>query len=155
MGVCSSCKKPKVKPVFPAAIDSTHGCASENREKRETIKTDIPLRNFCYIKMANTISNIKMSNPIKNLVSKRRKRYVQDGYNLDLTCILFQTFLFFVNITSKWPKSSLTDYSDIQGNIIAMGFPAEKLEGVYRNHIDDVVRLLESKHKDHYKIYNL
>lgn len=38
--------------------------------------------------MANTISNMKMTNPIKELVSKRRKRFTKDGFNLDLTCIL-------------------------------------------------------------------
>ena len=48
--------------------------------------------------MANTISNMKMTNPIKGLVSKRRKRFTADGFDLDLTCkyfhLLRNTFTF-------------------------------------------------------------
>ncbi|XP_055549701.1 putative uncharacterized protein DDB_G0290989 isoform X3 [Wyeomyia smithii] len=79
--------------------------------------------------MANPLSTTKMTNPIRGLVSKRRIRYIQDGFDLDLTYI--------------------------NDRIIAMGYPAEQLESLYRNKIEDVQKMLEKNHAGCYKIYNL
>ncbi|XP_057769650.1 phosphatidylinositol 3,4,5-trisphosphate 3-phosphatase and protein-tyrosine-phosphatase PTEN1 [Salvia miltiorrhiza] len=68
-------------------------------------------------------------NYIRNLVSKKRRRLLVDGYDLDMTYI--------------------TD------RILAMSFPAERMRAMYRNPLWQVKSVLEMKHRGHYKVYNL
>uniref|UniRef100_T1JLE5 Auxilin n=1 Tax=Strigamia maritima TaxID=126957 RepID=T1JLE5_STRMM len=47
------------------------------------------------------------------------------------------------------------DISYITSRIAVMSFPAEGIESAYRNHIDDVRGLLDTRHGNHYWIYNV
>jgi phosphatidylinositol-3,4,5-trisphosphate 3-phosphatase/dual-specificity protein phosphatase PTEN len=66
---------------------------------------------------------------LRGLVSKKKKRYTENGADLDLSYI-----------TSR---------------VIAMGFPADDFERFYRNPYTEVFALLEQKHGQHYFVYNL
>lgn len=71
----------------------------------------------------------KSSRHVKKAVSKKKRRFVADGFDLDLTYI--------------------TD------RIVAMGFPSENLEAVYRNDMKETQLFFNTRHRDHYMIYNL
>ena len=69
------------------------------------------------------------SSLVRQLVSKDKNRFCFDGFDLDLTYIT--------------------------PNIIAMGKPSTSIEGMYRNKLDDVKQFFNSRHPNHYKVYNL
>lgn len=77
-------------------IDSLHVCLGKRRKSELARDNSQYLQS--YRKMANTISNMKMTNPLKTIVSKKRNRYTKDGFNLDLTCILFLKLFFAILI---------------------------------------------------------
>ena len=66
---------------------------------------------------------------LRELVSQKKIRFVDAKYNLDLTYIT--------------PR------------IIAMAYPAEGLESMFRNKISDVSSFLKTRHKENYMIINV
>ncbi|KAK2987860.1 hypothetical protein RJ640_025627, partial [Escallonia rubra] len=66
---------------------------------------------------------------IRNLVSKKRRRMLVGGYDLDM--------------------SYITD------RILAMSFPAERVRAMYRNPLWQVKSVLDMRHQGHYRVYNL
>ncbi|KAK7457271.1 hypothetical protein BaRGS_00039268 [Batillaria attramentaria] len=65
----------------------------------------------------------------RQLVSQNKRRYQKDGFDLDL-CYVTE-------------------------RVIAMSFPSKGMMAVYRNPVEEVARFFNTKHKDHYRIYNL
>ncbi|QCE12623.1 phosphatidylinositol-3 [Vigna unguiculata] len=73
--------------------------------------------------------NYLTKNFIRNLVSKQRRRMLIAGYDLDM--------------------SYITD------RVLAMSFPSQRMRAMYRNPLWQVKSVLDMRHYEHYKIYNL
>ena len=65
---------------------------------------------------------------LRELVSQNKTRFVDEDFNLDLTYIT--------------PR------------IIAMAYPADGLESMYRNKIKDVSRFMKQRHNEHFMVVN-
>jgi len=98
-------------------------------EEIESVEKRVGQLNDTIRSNANTGKKTGMVNPLKVLVSKKKRRCKLEGFNLDLTYVT--------------------------ETIIAMGFPAEKLESIYRNSMVDVKGFFNSRHPSQYRIYNL
>ena len=63
------------------------------------------------------------------MVSQNKRRFQQDGYDLDLTYVT--------------------------ARVIATSFPSTGVWSLYRNPIEKVAAFLDAKHPGKYKLYNL
>ena len=69
-------------------------------------------------------------NGIRSKVSGPRKRFKEDGYNIDLSYICMN-------------------------RIIVMSYPASGAKSMWRNDIKEVRRFLEEKHLGHFYVFNV
>ncbi|XP_022091552.1 phosphatidylinositol 3,4,5-trisphosphate 3-phosphatase TPTE2-like [Acanthaster planci] len=85
------------------------------------------LRIFLLVRLLSERKHV--SKATRKMVSQNKRRYREDDFDLDLTYI--------------------TD------RVIASSFPSSGSQAIYRNPIEEVARFLDTKHPDHYKVYNL
>ncbi|WOG87029.1 hypothetical protein DCAR_0206249 [Daucus carota subsp. sativus] len=85
--------------------------------------------NTSVVKIQHQVINYLSRSFIRNLVSKKRRRMLVDGYDLDMTYIT--------------------------NRVLAMSFPAERIRAMYRNPMWQIKCVLDMRHKDHYKVFNL
>ncbi len=111
----------RLRPVFK--IDPSK---KANKKKYNDTKFD---KEFTEIDEPKLPKNVKSANIMKRLVSKQKRRYQDENFDLDM--------------------SYITD------RVIAMGYPSIGCETVYRNSLNDVVDFFHKKHNDKVKIYNL
>ena len=111
----------KLRPVYKIKPSSD--------PKNSAFDTNKYDKDFIEIEEPELPKKVKTANLLKRLVSKQKRRYQDENFDLDM--------------------SYITD------RVIAMGFPSVGCETIYRNSITDVINFFHTKHNDKVKIYNL
>ncbi|XP_012578626.1 PREDICTED: phosphatidylinositol 3,4,5-trisphosphate 3-phosphatase TPTE2 [Condylura cristata] len=89
-----------------------------------------PLRFIILIRILHLANQKRQLEKVaRRMVSGNKRRYKKGGFDLDLTYV-----------TER---------------IIAMSFPSSGRQSFYRNPIKEVARFLDTKHQNHYRVYNL
>jgi hypothetical protein len=78
---------------------------------------------------------------LRLLVSKEKRRYQHEGT---------LNTVFFYRVAGYD-----LDLSYISPRVIAMGYPSQGYERLFRNPMDSVTSFLNLKHQDHFRVYNL
>ena len=87
---------------------------------------------------------------------RNRNRFVTDDFDLDLTYITRNIIGETLTAPPKLPHCSmLTQLFLARFPFAAMSFPATGLESTYRNHMNDVAKLLTEKHPGRFLVFNL
>ena len=103
-----------------------------------------------------------MSKLARTLVSKKKRRYQQDGFDLDLTYIVSAPRKCFPlqemcpslhqrSIAASHPSQSMPGAFQTD-KLIAMGIPSEGVEGQFRNPMSEVIRFFDTKHPNAAKV---
>ena len=111
----------RLRPVYK--INPT-----QNAKKKQYNQSKFD-KEFTEIEEPKLPKNVKSANIMKRLVSKQKRRYQDESFDLDM--------------------------SYITNRVIAMGYPSIGCETVYRNSLTDVINFFHKKHNDKVKIYNL
>ncbi|GMF43898.1 unnamed protein product [Phytophthora fragariaefolia] len=129
---------PPAPPPSPASQSSSSTQSTRSRRPDLKIDSQLDPQPASFMSPSSSPSSSPTSprrhtgglaNHLKHLVSKEKRRFSSDGFDLDLTYV-----------TRK---------------LVALGYPAEKIEGIYRNHYRDVFRFFEQRHPGRYRVYNL
>ena len=104
----------------------------------------VVLRSRCALSCQPALTLLRAVTFVQKLVSKKKRRFEAHGYNLDMSCtqpqaalskknrffasFFFSHFFFFLCVLT-----GIRAVADITDQIIAMGYPSEKVEALYRN----------------------